>query len=152
MTIFNGKKYLKIIFIPLICKLGNLNYHTVIKCRSSSCRGFVKTGVFAPANILQVTGAMHPSSEGTLALRVNSRKSIKFHSHLQQVNFSEKGTKMTSQLHISKLEILSFFDKIHKNNISHSFFSFKKCVTSHQSKKKITVFMDFIGDTKDFKF
>jgi len=28
-----------------------------------------------------------------------------------QVTFSEKGTNMTSQLHISKLEILSFFNK-----------------------------------------
>ena len=33
-----------------------------------------------------------------------------------QMIFSEKGTKMISQLHVSKFEILSFSNKIHKNN------------------------------------
>ena len=47
-----------------------------------------------------------------------------------QVTFSEKGTKMTSHLHTSKFEILSFFNKIHKNKIFHSCFSFEKCVMS----------------------
>ena len=35
-----------------------------------------------------------------------------------QVNFSEKGTKMASQDHISKFETLSFSNKIHDNRNS----------------------------------
>jgi len=40
--------------------------------------------------------------------------------------FPEKGTKMTSKLHISKSKSLSFFKKIHINKIFHSLFWFIK--------------------------
>ena len=44
---------------------------------------------------------------------------------------------MTFQLHISKSEILSFFNKIHKNKIFYSFFSSEKCDTSHYRQKSL---------------
>jgi hypothetical protein len=59
-----------------------------------------------------------------------------------QTTFSEKGTKITSQLHISKFEILIFF---YKNKTFQSFFSSEKCVTSHW-RQKVTVFMDFFWE------
>ena len=67
------------------------------------------------------------------------------------VTFSEKRTKMTSQLHFSKFEIPSFCNKIHKNKIIHRYFSSEKCVTSHK-RQKVTVFMDSIEENQDFKF
>ena len=45
------------------------------------------------------------------------------------MTFSEKGTKMTTKLLISKFEIISFFLKIHEKKIFHSFFSSEKRVT-----------------------
>ena len=36
-----------------------------------------------------------------------------FENELLQLTFSENGTKMTSQLHISKFEIFIFLNKIH---------------------------------------
>ena len=44
-----------------------------------------------------------------------------------------------------------FFNKIYKNKIFQSFFSLEKCVKLHK-RQKVFVFMDFIRETKDFKF
>ena len=65
-----------------------------------------------------------------------------------QVTFSEKGTKITSQLHISKFEILSFSKKIHKN----SDFQLHITYTLFQTEQamKYFVFMDFIEETKEY--
>ena len=58
---------------------------------------------------------------------------------------------MTSQLHISKFEILSLSNKIHKNS---DFLSLMLYGTLFWTEKalKYFVFMDFIEETKDFKF
>ena len=48
-----------------------------------------------------------------------------------QATFSEKGTKMTSQLHIPKFEILGFFNKIHENKT----FLVQKNVSRHTRDK-----------------
>ena len=58
---------------------------------------------------------------------------------------------MTSQLHISKFEILSFSNKIYKNS---NFLSLMWRDTLFWTEKalKYFVFMDFIEETKDFKF
>ena len=62
------------------------------------------------------------------------------------MTFSEKETKMSSQLHISKLEILIFGNKTHEKKIFHSFFHSEKCVMSHK-RQKVTTIMDFIEET-----
>ena len=58
--------------------------------------------------------------------------------------FSEKGTEMTSQLLISKFEILCFSNKIHKNSaflslIRHTFFE-------HEIIRNIFVFIDLFEE------
>ena len=60
-----------------------------------------------------------------------------------QVTFSEKGTEMTSQIHILKFDILSFFNRIHRKEIFQSFFSSKKFVSS-LLRQKFTVVMDLL--------
>ena len=50
--------------------------------------------------------------------------------------FSEKGTKMSSQLPIY-FEILIFCNKIHENKMFQSFFNSKKCVTYIRYKKSL---------------
>ena len=75
------------------------------------------------------------------------------HHYMQlQVNFSEKGTKMTFQLHILKLEILSFFNRIHAKKIFPSFFSYsdegtKSTPQTHTHKFKILHFSENISKT-----
>ena len=53
---------------------------------------------------------------------------------------------MTSHLHISKFEILIFFNKIHKNKIFQSFFSSEKCAMSDQ-RQKVAVFLSILLET-----
>ena len=65
------------------------------------------------------------------------------------MTFFEEGTKMTYQLHISKFKVLSFLIK--KKKLYHRFYSSDKCVTSRK-RQKVNVFVDFIEETKDFKF
>ena len=67
------------------------------------------------------------------------------------VDFLRKEQKMTFQLHISKFEILSFSKKINKNI---DFLSLMWCNILFWTEKamKHFAFMDFIEETKDFKF
>ena len=49
---------------------------------------------------------------------------------VEQVTFCEKGTKMTSQLHNSRFEILTFYNKFYKNRVflslmGHTFLTWK---------------------------
>ena len=68
-----------------------------------------------------------------------------------QLTFPENGMKMSSHLHISKFEILSFSNKIHKNC---DFFACSVHYTLLLNWKnyEIFCFMDFIKETKNFKF
>ena len=67
-----------------------------------------------------------------------------------QVTFSRNGTKMTTQLHISKFEILTFSNKIHDNS---DFLSLMQVDTLLRTEKalKYFVFMDFIEENQDFE-
>ena len=67
------------------------------------------------------------------------------------MTFSEKETKMTFQLHISKFEILSLSNKVHENS---DFLSLMWHGTIFWTEKamKYFVFVDFNEETKDFKF
>ena len=47
-----------------------------------------------------------------------------------QVTYSEKGTKITSQTHIQKFEILHFSDKISKITMIQKFFCLEKFIMS----------------------
>ena len=68
-----------------------------------------------------------------------------------QVTFSEKGIKMTSQLHILKYEVLSFSIKIHRNS---NFLFLIWCDALFWTEKalKYFVLMDLIGENQAFKF
>ena len=67
--------------------------------------------------------------------------------YIVQVTYSEKGTKLTSQLRISKFRLLIFFNKSIKIEYFKAFSISEKCIMSYQRQKE-TVCMIFIGFLK----
>ena len=88
------------------------------------------------------------TSQKSIKTRTNSRYhkvtlgytklSVHKYEHLTiyiQVTFSEKGTKITSQTHIQKFEILHFSDNISKITMIQIFFSVQKSVQCYSEGK-----------------